>query len=72
MVKPGKKIALLQKKGFIATPPFFMGGSILSHALQMLPKRAATINPFVGAAGVISRPYKWLNSTNRICRDGSI
>ena len=29
--------------------------------LQMMPKQSVPINPFVAAAGVISRPYRWLD-----------
>jgi hypothetical protein len=36
--------------------PLFLGA-----ALQMVPKWATPTNPFAGATGVISRPYKWLD-----------
>jgi hypothetical protein len=61
---------------------FFKKRLYMEPPLQMVPKRAAPINPFVGAAGVISRPLQMALfigaalypavSTNQIYRDGLI
>ena len=51
-----KSLPLLQKQ-FVAMPPFLCRGG--EPPLQMVAKWTALTNGFVGAAGVISRPYKW-------------